>query len=216
MIDPETGDLAFEQPAASFGPRTMRNAVLLSPWAAAGEPGDRAAPTRLEGRYLSGGVAFGVVLRFEGRRLAAAELWNDDPKFGTSWDDFSREQELLRKATHDEWLTACLGDRRTFPWGTARAYFDERGGSNTIVVEYAPPGAGGGRFTAFMVWAAVTAPFVAGVVGFGMYAAFDEPNLGAAALCVMCLVAAATGAVGSAVTLVRTLRAGRVRRRSRP
>jgi hypothetical protein len=146
MIDPGTGTLSFQQPALRIGRGTTRAEVLATPWGAAaarGAAGGRGANVswKLEGRFTSGAVSFGVLLRFERKRLAAVDLWDADPSFGASWDDFSHERELLRKASHDRWLDACLGDRRSFPWGSARADYDPRGGGNGITVEYnRPPG----------------------------------------------------------------------------
>jgi hypothetical protein len=150
MIDPQTGTLSFEQPAVQVGPALTRGQFLSAAWGREGPDLTAKQPwysrkfvgCKLPGQYLSASVSFAVWLTFEGRRLRGVELCNGDPAFGTSWDDYSEEKELLRKATHDEWLAASLGERRSFPWGTARSSYDRRGGGNTINLQYEPSAAG--------------------------------------------------------------------------
>src|SRR5688572_4536192 len=129
MIDPETAILAFEQPAVRIVPALTRRQFLSA--ARAGEAAEsvyrqpsytrKIGGCRLPGLYRSASVSFLVWLTFEGRRLRRLELCNGDPGLGTSWDDHSEEKELVRKATQDKWLAACLGNRRSFRWGSARS-----------------------------------------------------------------------------------------------
>jgi hypothetical protein len=64
------------------------------------------------------------------------DFCHSDPRFGSSWDDHSLAKEMDRKASHEKLLSACLGSKRTFPWGSVWSGYDERGGGSAIIIRY--------------------------------------------------------------------------------
>jgi hypothetical protein len=82
---------------------------------------------------------FRLGIYFEGERLDMLILALDDPAFGTSWDDWTRERELGRKAAHEAWLATVdpsIEDGRDEPWGFIGSTFDEKSGGSEIVIRY--------------------------------------------------------------------------------
>ena len=141
MIDPQTGIISFEQPLVQFGPALTRTEFLSAPWAIEAADFIVNEPWhswKLGGPHLSGSVPFVIVLFFHGEDLKMVDFAHSDPKFGTSWDDYSVEKEMNRKASHDQWLSACIGLQRAFPWGSVWSGYDERGGGSSIFVRYEP------------------------------------------------------------------------------
>jgi hypothetical protein len=94
------------------------------------------------------GLVFGVDLVFDGERLDCYSMWLADPRYGTSWDDWSEEKQLAQRDAHGAWLVKSLGpgERKpspqgpelsyTFPWGDVLSTFDARGGSSRIGVRF--------------------------------------------------------------------------------
>lgn len=89
----------------------------------------------LSGTFTSG-LDFVVVLIFNGERLEATTLVNSDPKFGTTAEEWPVEKELERKRTHDRWLQRIPGPRGPYAWGSVCLDYDERSGSNLIIIRY--------------------------------------------------------------------------------
>ena len=83
-------------------------------------------------------VQIGASVMFEHETMRSVTLWSEDPVFGTSWDDYSREKELARHARHIEWLSSILGHwGRQFPWGHISAGgYDGKAGFSVIGVRY--------------------------------------------------------------------------------
>jgi hypothetical protein len=91
----------------------------------------------------------GVRLLFEGERLEGYRLAILDPRYGTSWDDWSEEKQLAQRDAHDQWLVEMLGPgvrtrapggmelSYTFPWGDVWSTYDPRSGGSSIGVRYA-------------------------------------------------------------------------------
>ncbi len=78
-----------------------------------------------------------VVLQFHGEQLQSLNLTHFSERFGTSWSDWSEEQELARKAFHEDWLTRELGIRLGhYPWGDISSNYDPKGGSSSIIIRY--------------------------------------------------------------------------------
>jgi hypothetical protein len=139
MIDPRTGEFSFEQPPLRFGPRLSRAEFLAATWAhnasdfVVNEPWHS---WKLSGTYLSASIPFVVILYYHGEKLSLVETCHSDPKFGTSWSDYTIEKEMQRKESHDRWLDTCLGHERTYSWGRVASVHDSKGGGTTIMVRY--------------------------------------------------------------------------------
>ena len=107
MIDPDSGMLTFETPPASIAPSLTRAQFLVSALAKGAVTFVDNEPFhswKINRTLRSCEVDFVVVLFFSGERLTMISLMNTDPRFGTSWADYSLENELARKASHDQWL----------------------------------------------------------------------------------------------------------------
>jgi hypothetical protein len=88
----------------------------------------------------SAGSEFAVEITFEDQRLMMLVMCDQDPRFGTGWDDYSLEKEMALKASHDAWLTRTLGPQREFSWGKVWSGYEDRSGGSMIVVRYADAG----------------------------------------------------------------------------
>lgn len=83
------------------------------------------------------GHPFIITLYFNGSILTNVELYSDDNKFGTSWDDWSEEKELERKKFHETWLKNVLADAPyKYNWGRIESFYDAKGGSSSISIKY--------------------------------------------------------------------------------
>jgi hypothetical protein len=139
VIDPATGALSFQDASVQIGSALKRSEFLSAWWSkdavdwVVNEPWHS---WKLPRECTSDSISFIVVLYYRGEQLMQVELCNCDPKFGTSWNDHSDEKELNRKASHDQWLLACLRDRRTFSWGSVWSGYDDGGGSSSIRIRY--------------------------------------------------------------------------------
>lgn len=139
MIDPTTGVLLFEEPPVQFGPALTRTQFFSSTESNGAVDFVKNEPWhswKLKGQHTSASLPFIVVLYFHGESLTMVNLCHDDPKYGTSWEDWTLEKEMSRKGTHDQWLSAILGDRRSFPWGRVGSEYDQRSGGSSIVISY--------------------------------------------------------------------------------
>lgn len=140
MFDASSGALTFEQPAAVIAPSLTRDQFLGSALAAGATTHVANEPYhswKLAGTFRSAGLDLLVVLWYHGQQLASISLMDPDPRFGSSWNDHSKEKEMARKASHDAWLSRVLPPSRSFPWGTVWSGYDERGGFSDIRVRYA-------------------------------------------------------------------------------
>lgn len=139
MIDAHTGTLTFERPPATIGRSLTRDEFLRSPLAegattfVANEPHHA---WKLAGTFRSCELDMLVVLHFSAQQLTMVSMSNPDPRFGTSWDDHSREKEMARKAAHDTWLARALPSPPDVSWGSVVSVFDEKTGGSAIVVRY--------------------------------------------------------------------------------
>jgi len=139
MIDPATGSLTFAAPAVRVSPAITRSEFLSAAWAQGATDWVVNEPWhswRLPGEYLSHSLPWIVVLYFQGERLTMVDLCHNDPRFGSSWSDHSVEKERARQASHDRWLSACVGERRSFPWGTIWSGYDDRSGGSFITLRF--------------------------------------------------------------------------------
>jgi hypothetical protein len=95
-----------------------------------------------------GGRRYLVIVRRRGEGIAQITLVDSDPAFGASWDDYTEEKELARRAAHDVMLERDLGEPTrvdeahfykewTFRWGKVISAHDPRGGSTDVQIIYA-------------------------------------------------------------------------------
>ncbi len=147
VLDPSNGDLRL--PQGRLGRDLTRAAFLSSPLKQAiqntSDPDPWTVSYNLGPRSLSG-VLLAVRVGFAGERLAGYSLVAVDPRFGTSWDDWSEEKQLAQRDHHDAWLVSQLGPPSSrvmgdelhyeLPWGSAWSTFDRRGGGSSIGVSF--------------------------------------------------------------------------------
>jgi hypothetical protein len=138
-FDPATGALATDAGEA-IGPTLMRSEFLASSLAAGAELLIANKPhASWSVRRVIGGRSFALGLYFEDERLTMVVAALDDPSFGRDWSDWSRENELRRKAAHEAWLGGfdpAIGAGRDYPWGFVSSALDERSGGAEIVIRY--------------------------------------------------------------------------------
>lgn len=83
------------------------------------------------------GEEFGASVLFRHEQVHSIGLWIEDPQYGTSWNDYTEEKELARKARHETWLNANVPDwRQEFRWGAIWSGFDTKGGFSSILIQY--------------------------------------------------------------------------------
>jgi hypothetical protein len=90
-------------------------------------------------RHLDG-LPFRLGLYFQGDRLEMVVLALDDPAFGSSWADWTRENETARKRAHDAWLGTvdpAIGEGRSVDWGSVQSVYDDHSAGSQIVLVYA-------------------------------------------------------------------------------
>ena len=85
--------------------------------------------------YSFEGKLFNVSLCFEGEQLKFLGFAMKNEK-QTSWDDWSEVYELQTEKYYDQWLTAHIGKKRIFSWGTIKSIYDRKGGGTAIWVNY--------------------------------------------------------------------------------
>jgi hypothetical protein len=90
-------------------------------------------------KQLDGIHYFWVYLKFE--RLLLNEIdfgFNALPssQIKGSWDNWGYDEEIQNQQQYNSWLTQEIGEKRTFDWGIAGAYFDQRRGSTGIIIRY--------------------------------------------------------------------------------
>jgi hypothetical protein len=146
-LDPATGALKLDDWDTALAPaltrkaflalplgKTVRDLVVNEPWHSW-----QLADCKIGGRPFLLGVFY------EGERLDMVQLFLQDRRYGTSWEDFSPEKEKARHAAHWRWLRSQLGnagtrspagDERRFAWGSAGAYYDPRNEESSIVISY--------------------------------------------------------------------------------
>lgn len=77
-----------------------------------------------------------VTVCFVGEQLDSVHIMADAPEFGTSWSNWSEEQEMKRKKYHESILKPEIGSTpQTFTWGTVQSPFEPRGGMSSIIIE---------------------------------------------------------------------------------
>ncbi len=85
-----------------------------------------------------GGTRFNATFIFATGKLASIRLSLPSSTGGTSsWDNWSKANELQRKADHDKWLAATLGPPPyDYPWGTVSSCYSPQSSASTITIRY--------------------------------------------------------------------------------
>jgi hypothetical protein len=139
MFDASTGILSFERPAVVISPAMTRAAFLASPLAEGATSHIKNEPFhswKLKGSYRSAQLDLLVVVWFRDEKLTMISLMDPDSRYGTSWEDYSLEKEMKRKASHDAWLSRVLPSQTDYSWGSVRSDYNDRGAFSEIVVKY--------------------------------------------------------------------------------
>lgn len=78
-----------------------------------------------------------ISLGFNSGVLEHVSLSDTHPRYGTSWNDWSEEKELLRARQIGSWLTGKGFASGTYSWGVIWAGYDAKGGFGHAAVQYA-------------------------------------------------------------------------------
>ena len=138
-IDPATGELTL-QSGLVISPALSRMDFLASPDGAgstvyvSNEPyRSFSLATRQDGA--------GVIVFFEGETLTGVHLSVADPSRGATWADWSRENEMQRKAANDEWLDAHgVSPGMPYAWGSVWSGYDDKSGFSRAEIWYGARG----------------------------------------------------------------------------
>ena len=88
------------------------------------------------GSHSTGDITFIFTGTFKNGLILNLEFCNTDPIFGESWSEWTKEKELARKQTHDQFLRNVLGNQDTFSWGWVYSVFDDKAGYSYIGIKY--------------------------------------------------------------------------------
>lgn len=104
------GYLVFDETGESVGPATTAAAAQALRIFARARLHLGGGKARLSiDRCLIGGRPFNITLHFDGPRLARIDLFALQAADGKSWNDWTRENEMARKAAHEAWAEAAFG-----------------------------------------------------------------------------------------------------------
>lgn len=87
--------------------------------------------------FQDGDVIVGLSLGFNCGRLERITLTDANPKFGTSWNDWSEKQEHFRAEKIGHWLTGKGYPPGSYSWGAVWASYDVKGGFGSAGVRFA-------------------------------------------------------------------------------
>ena len=80
---------------------------------------------------------FNIGVCFYNERLFCVDFgFTDKQENNLTWDNWSEIDELKRKDIYEEWLTTVIGKKRNFEWGKVASYFDPRGGTTSMNINY--------------------------------------------------------------------------------
>lgn len=87
--------------------------------------------------FPDGELVVAISLGFNRGTLEQISLSDANPKYGTSWDDWSEKQEQLRANAMGRWLTDRGYAAGSYSWGSVWAAYDAKSGSGSAGVRYA-------------------------------------------------------------------------------
>ena len=141
MLDPATGEVVLATTSLRLGPRLTRAAFLASATGSQATPGTSNPPWRQYGTVFASGEVgpfpADVTLQFQDDVLEWVTIMNLGAAFGTSWDDWSREREDLRRRAHDDWLRDSGLPPGKYPFGEVWSDYSEKDALSRIVIRYA-------------------------------------------------------------------------------
>lgn len=80
---------------------------------------------------------FNIGVCFHNERLFCIDFgFTDKLEKNLTWDNWSEKDELKRKDIYEHWLTTIIGKKRNFEWGKVGAYFDPKGGTTSMNINY--------------------------------------------------------------------------------
>ncbi len=140
MIDITTGLIGMPGWQVRVGPETTRSEFMDSALGRASEINVCNEPWcswRLPAAPWEG-KTWRATIFFHGQKLVRVDAAAGAREFGESWDDWSLDKEMLRKAFHEGILARDLGPPpHMFKWGSVKSAYDSIGGGSLVIVEYA-------------------------------------------------------------------------------
>ena len=80
---------------------------------------------------------FNIGVCFHNERLFCIDFgFTEKLEKNLTWDNWSEKDELKRKDIYEHWLTTIIGKKRNFEWGKVGAYFDPKGGTTSMNINY--------------------------------------------------------------------------------
>jgi hypothetical protein len=141
MIDKHSGQITML--GISLSPMVTRSAFKLSADFGTWENhvGDTIAYFSYKRKLIDGqGRKLVLMVYFHQEQIKSVEMFFflPDEKESGSWDDWSEQNELRRKAQHDQLLSDQLGAAPyEYKWGKVWSVYDQRSGDSRIIVSYA-------------------------------------------------------------------------------
>jgi hypothetical protein len=135
-LDAATGALTYDD-GERLDPGTTHSAFVASALGALAQAFDRRETWKrynVPARTIDG-ISFSTTITFEGERIFSIELGRARP--GRGYEAWSLDTETEVEAADNRWLDAALGEgRRTFPWGSAGAFFEPRSAAAMLNIRY--------------------------------------------------------------------------------
>jgi len=139
MIDEDTGCILLPEMGAVISSTLTRSQFLETPAFSAATVSVRNEPWcrfKLPALPLPE-TELCIQLQFHAERLVSLLLCHGAARFGSSWDDWSEERELARKAFHEQWLTRDLRIQLgAYAWGAISSDYDAEAGFSSISIRY--------------------------------------------------------------------------------
>jgi hypothetical protein len=133
--NPKTGELTLPS-GTVLSPRLTRSVFLSSAEGKGAEVSVKNEPW-CSFRFEDHEDSMGVIVFFKGEILESVHLSINDPRFGTSWEDWSEEKELGRKRANDQWLKSNgLPPGKRYSWGSVWSDYSPKSGYSLIVIQY--------------------------------------------------------------------------------
>lgn len=81
------------------------------------------------------GKSFSLTLFFNNEKLKEVHL--SKVINGLSWNNWTEDEEIAKKKSHDQWLLTVLGNESYhYSWGNVESVFDKKGCVSSIILRY--------------------------------------------------------------------------------